>query len=557
MKTFLTVAVVSCSALIALPAQAFDTSDYRQNTYGAPNHYCDPARALGSNGAGTLGDPWTLEQAMQLAVAGDVVGILPGVGVALPAPNGVHIPAFGPTHSGTSTSRIVFVTKYAAVALPDVATNPGRTELRHAGTRATAAGQYENGNGGPTFGSYFQSYVTLDGFFVDMAHAQPKGDSGVLRVEEATGVHFRNFEVKGTTTNMQSNPVIYRPQNAMSTVLSNFRAYDFANDTSGSAVPQAALFSDQYGDHDVLIEHFDIRNTERGIFFKGATALPFNYGTVRYGVVSNVSSCFQFNALDPTSPTTVEYNLCYDVKWGGGIVLSSETLDAHNILIHHNTVARVNASDPNTQGGIYSRANGIGANVVVRDNVIDVDPGTFGHAVALGEIAGLPSVLDYNGYTKNGAAISWAWNGAQYGSLAAWQTATSRDAHSIVLASSPFVDRAGGNFRIANGHPAKTASSTSGEIGAFGGSEIVGVDVSPVGPAVDGGADASGPAPSDTGGVGGAADPSSATSGASGADDGGGGCSTSSKNPARGAVFVTMLAGLALVWKRARQERSR
>lgn len=538
-------AVASSAVLIALPARAFDTSDYRQNTYGAPTRYCDPTRALGTSGVGTLGDPWTLEQAMQLATAGDVVGVLPGVGVTLPAPNGVHIPAFGPTHSGTSTNRIVFVTKYAAVALANVGTNPARTELRHAGTRATAAGQFENGNGGPAFGSYFQSYVTFDGFFVDMAQAQPKGDSGVIRVEEATGVHFRNFEIKGTTTNMQSNPVIYRPQNAMSTVLSNFRAYDFINDTSGSDVPQAALFSDQYGDHDVLLEHFDIRNTERGIFFKGATALPFNYGTVRYGVVSDVSSCFQFNALDPTSPTTVEYNLCYDVNWGGGIVLSSETIDAHNILIHHNTVARVNASDPNTQGGIYSRANGIGANVVLRDNLIDIDSGTFGHVVALGEIAGLPSVLDYNGYTKNGAALSWAWNGAQYGNLTAWQAATARDAHSIVLATSPFVDRAGANFRIANGHPAKTASSTGGEIGAFGGNEIVGVDVSPVGPALDGGADPSDPAQSDGGATG--------TGGAAGAGDGGG-CGTSSKRPAHVAIFAVLFAALAVVRSRVRRK---
>src|SRR5262245_34763814 len=55
----------------------FDVSEYRQNTYGVPNLYCDPTRALSDDGVGTEEDAYNLAQCAQLPVAGDVVGILP------------------------------------------------------------------------------------------------------------------------------------------------------------------------------------------------------------------------------------------------------------------------------------------------------------------------------------------------------------------------------------------------------------------------------------------------------------------------------------------------
>jgi len=76
----------------ALPAAALDLSDYRQNTYGPPNHYCNPTRPLSSNGTGTLADPWNMSQCATQPVAGDVVGILPGVSVDLPTTNSAAFP---------------------------------------------------------------------------------------------------------------------------------------------------------------------------------------------------------------------------------------------------------------------------------------------------------------------------------------------------------------------------------------------------------------------------------------------------------------------------------
>lgn len=65
---------------------AFDFSEYRTPTHGAP-HYCNPTRALANNGAGTLGDPWNMVQCATQPVADNRVGILPvgaGTPVSLP-----------------------------------------------------------------------------------------------------------------------------------------------------------------------------------------------------------------------------------------------------------------------------------------------------------------------------------------------------------------------------------------------------------------------------------------------------------------------------------------
>jgi hypothetical protein len=478
MKRVLLLVLLIAGWQAAPVSAAFDPSEYRSNTYGPPTHYCDPTRALTSAGTGTLSNPWNLDQAMRLAVAGNVVGVLPGVSVRLPSTNNDNIPTFRSINSGTASNRIVFVTRFAAVALANVATNANRTQLRHDGTRAVATGGSETGTGSAMMGTYQTNYVTFDGFFIDMAEAQPKSDGGVIRAENSRGTHFRNFEIKGTRTNMGTNPVIYRPNGAWDTVLSNFRVYDFSNDTSNSDTPQRGLFSDQYGDQNFLIEHFEIRNTERGIFLKGTYNGTFNYGTIRYGIVSNVFECFRFNDLDPANVTTLEYSVCHDVIPGGigtGASLSSETSSARNILMHHLTIARMQ-STALINGGIYAR-RGMSTNVQIRDNLVDLDNGPYGHGIAFAEITTMPAVLNYNAYYKNGANVTFAFNNVEYRTLSSWQSATGRDANSRILTSSPFVDRAGGNFRVAPGHPAMTASSTGGQLGAYAGPQTPGVDL--------------------------------------------------------------------------------
>jgi len=480
MKRFFKFILISTFVVSALPALAFDPSDYRQNTYGPPNHYCDPTRSLTNNGTGTVGDPWNMSQCATQPVAGDVVGVLPGVSVRIPTTNNDNFPAFNPSNSGTSTNRIVYVTKYAAVALAGVETNANRTELRHNGSMPTIVNGVGSGTGCAMYGSNGRNYITFDGFYTDMAQAYMKEDSGVIRAENATGIHFRNFVIKGANLTVASNAILYRPQNTVDIVLSNFKAYDFHNNGTGSNTPQPAAFSDQYGDRNFLIEHFEISNGDNGPFLKGTAPsnVNYNYGTIRYGIIRNMTAgCLRFNDFDAANLTTVHHILCYD--YGAyGMALSSETTDPRNVLFHHNTFARGNSTNINQHGPVYIKNAASMSNVTIRDSIFDLDNGTYGNMVDGGENPAPRPTMNYNVYTKNGGATNWSHNGANYTTIAAWRTAVSptQEANSFVSTTPLFTNRNGADFTIASGHAALTASSTGGQLGAYEGGVIVGVD---------------------------------------------------------------------------------
>lgn len=477
----------------AAAGSSFDTTEYRQNTYGAPTHFCDPNLSVASpSGSGTFGDPWNLTRAKTDAVAGNVVGFFPAATPAVMASTqDGGIPAFDPTNSGTVGNRIVFVTKYAAIALNNLWSNSLRTELRHDGTHAVGAG----GTGCAVLGSDGAAYITFDGFALDSAQAEPKQDSGVIRAA-ATGIHFRNFEIKGHAMEMDTNAVLWRPNGAVDGVLHNFRAYDFTN--TGS---QRGLFSDHYDDTNFLVEHFHIYNTQRGLFIKGSNeGGPDNYGTIRYGIVSGVEIGFMFDFLRAGAFHTYLHNcIAYDIT-RFGIGLKSQTQVSTNFTAHHVTVARYDAghADSDGYGALENEGQGIndgGGNVHFRDILVDMNAtGTLGRAWAFCvntciQDPSTPATMDYIRYYKQGNAISWQYwpgPGGIYTTFSAWQTAiqaaggSGMEANSGVLSSGPFVDRANADFRISDGHEAKTQSSTSGEIGAYG--ELpAGVTVGPYG----------------------------------------------------------------------------
>ena len=227
-----------------------DTSAYRQNTYGAPDHYCDPTRSLASSGTGTLGDAWNLNQCQSEPVCGDVIGILPvgsGTPVQVSVPATYQEPAFLPTADCTLGNPLVYVTQTAAITLDrsTIATNQNRSELR---TNGTAESADVTGTGRAAYGCYSNDYIIYDGWFVDMAQAGINGDQGIITARNATGCEFRNFAIKGTTTDMDSNPIAWRPDNTVNTVLSNFAIWDFVNTPTGGGLNQEGYFADQYGD---------------------------------------------------------------------------------------------------------------------------------------------------------------------------------------------------------------------------------------------------------------------------------------------------------------------
>lgn len=473
MRRILPLMIILALGLYALPALAFDPSDYRQDTYGPPNHYCDPTRLLASNGAGTLGDPWNLTQCQTQPVAGDVVGLLPGVGT-LQATNDDQLIAFQPRRSGTSTNRIVYVTKYAAVALVNVATNPNRTEIRHNGLPET--NQQGSGTGGPLYGSNGQSYITYDGLFSDMAQARIHEDSGLIRVENATGIHVRNFVVKGTAERVWSNALIYRAQGTIGTVLSNFRAYDFTNSADFG---QPSVFCASYGDENFLIEHFEISNVGKGIFLKGpypTTPLYqyINYGVIRYGIVKNGIGGFRFGTVHPSHLVDVQYVLTYGNS-DYGLMFSNEIAGyRQNVRLNHVTVVG-GPTGSNQYGGIYIKPD-TGTGNRIENSIIDapIENNIFSEETNYSDF-----ISDYNGFSR--PSTPQFYLNTNITSLSGWRSSTSNDAHSVfynTTSTDIFVNRAGSDYRVVPGHPALTASSTGSQIGAYAGSETVGVDLS-------------------------------------------------------------------------------
>jgi hypothetical protein len=237
------------------------------------------------------------------------------------------------------------------------------------------------------------------------------------------------------------------------------------------------LFSDQYSDRNFLIEHFEISNTGLGIFTKGNVGGGNNYGTIRYGIIHNQAECMRFNALDATNTTTVHNNLCYNFDQAG-FDLSNETDPPQRITFHHNTVANGDATAPNFNGPFVIQNAASSNNVNIRDNIFDQTTGSNGVGLNAYEFSATFLTTNFNGYYRGGATTQWAYNGNVYSTISAWRTATGQEANSLVLSSTPFVNRAGGDFHVSTGHAAKTASSTGGEIGAYAGTLTVGVDLS-------------------------------------------------------------------------------
>ncbi len=463
---------------------AFDSSEYRQNTYGAPDYYCDPARSLASNGTGTLGDPWNLNQAMTNPVAGDVVGFLPGVGT-IAATDSDQVIAFQPTHSGTVNNRIVYVTKYAAVALgatpADVAANANRTEMRHDGTAETNL--QGSGTGGPLYGSSIGfDYITYDGFFTDMAYAHIHEDSGVIRVERCTGVHFKNFVVKGTAEQVWSNAMVYRANGSTDTVLSNFMVHDFTNT---SDFGQGSAFCASYGDENFIMEHFDIKNVGKGIYMKGpypttpGTETHWNNGIIRYGKVYDGTAGFRFGSVDATTFVDVHHVLTYG-NTDTGVVFSNELgTYRRNVRMDHMTVVGGSAG-ANQYGAFYLKAD-TGQGNRIENSIVDCRVGAGYNFFSEETNASFAAdfVTNYNGFSRNSADLANYQDTTDYTTIAGWRTASSNDANSAfynVTSSDIFNNRASNDYTIAAGHAALTADSAGGQIGAYEGGHVIGVD---------------------------------------------------------------------------------
>lgn len=461
------------------PAGDFDTTEYRQSTYGPPTHYCDPTKT--TNGAGTSGDPWQPSQAMANAVGGNVVGWLNGQTALLAHSTDTQTPTLNPANSGTAGNRIVHVTRYAAVALANVATNPLRTQLRHDAPGVVSTGpSSESGSGASMYGSEFANYITWDGFYVNVDEAEIASDTGCISIRECTGVHVRNFYVKSKALTCNTNAVIYRPNNCIDTVLHNGIIEDHSNVPPGL---QPGLASDQYGDQNYTIEYITVRNTTRGFYTKGSASggTTFNYGVMRYIVTHNCDMGFGINAWDPASGHVQVFHHCLVYDYASvGFMIGTNHPTAENTLIHHCTVANGAATGGGANGALYIKGattSFVPSTFTIRDCLFDWANASAGRACEGGEYNGTTfPTMDFNRYFRVGAGVTWTMGGTTATTMAQWRTALgggAQELNSNTLASDPFTSRATDDYTLATA-ALLTADSAGGQLGCFEGTETPG-----------------------------------------------------------------------------------
>ncbi|MCG7904619.1 MAG: right-handed parallel beta-helix repeat-containing protein [Candidatus Thiodiazotropha weberae] len=150
-------------------------------------HYVT-ASATGS-GDGSQGSPWTIDQALANAVAGNQIQVGPGVYQKATTADKWTI-AFAPTNNGTSGNEIVFFAENRAI---DTAVTANRSKFT---TDATTGAD----NGCPVIGgSNGDSYIIWDGIWVDETDAVPKADTGATVLHQCDHVQILGCVLDGTT----------------------------------------------------------------------------------------------------------------------------------------------------------------------------------------------------------------------------------------------------------------------------------------------------------------------------------------------------------------------
>jgi hypothetical protein len=428
------------------------------------------ATATGS-GNGTDQAPWTLEQACELAVAGDIVGVFAGEYVSsrdyVTDPNDAlrrGRPCFAPRNSGTEQQPIIFVAQNLA-ALVDT----GYSEL------VTGAPQGDPNNGWPVFGTDFTSgleadYVHWIGFYTDGLREDncTYNDCGYATLRRTVGSRVEYCRIKGRVQPPHTNNYSgIRAETATNVILNNNVITDIGNSTAGQGV--CLFFVDGYE-----IKHNTIDGVGQCIQLNGVSFTSPTYGEVSYNYFTNAGTGVKGGGHieGPNGELTrIHHNLMVDCDMWMEMTKYGQNSFYSSVQCYNNTTVNADfwaagfymstgpewfqPGDPYGDNDYYN-------NIHYNHNGVVGYNGTTDGVVPLEFLAGYAR-WDYNcyaQYTKFGG-------GKATGTFADWQ-ALGADLNSLDESGDPgFVDAAGGDYRLDSGSVCIGTGRDGANMGAF------------------------------------------------------------------------------------------
>lgn len=416
-------------------------------------------------GDGSRSSPWTLQQAMSQAVAGDVVGIEAGTYVGTSqAGNDTekrYTPAFYPRNSGTSSNYITFVAQY-----PATGSGP-YSDIRSGATEDSTAA--DSSGGWPAFGTRSCNYIHFIGLYSnggDYNNMQTR-DAAPCSMWWTTGSIVEHCRVLGGLNVYNDGTRNYsavRMEHNYDVVIRDSIFEDFGPTEGNSA---AVIF---YSARNYLIEHNTIRNCTFGLQYKGGGQVDELYGATQFNLIEDCYDAMHTHAITDgpqgqrctwTQNLMIDCDSFFYCTSGGAAATTLNDADVTN-----NTF--VNGND--SLAMFFWNVMGSSKTNIFKNNIYSgINHYTGGYGGTVGTIAN-QAEHDYN-CIHNVAAefIKYPTTTA----LSTWQNQYTEDVNSIT--SDPqFVG--GGDYRLQAGSPCRTASSIGGPQGCYiTGDEVIGV----------------------------------------------------------------------------------
>jgi len=405
-------------------------------------------------GNGSDANPWTIAQAMALAVAGDVVGIRAGTYTGTQtAPNDGakrYSPAFMPANSGTESSPIYFVAENFAAL-----TSTNRTELR--------SGATVMGNGWPAFGALTKSHIWWYGIYTDegSANNMPREDSAPVTFWSCNGGGVRYCDIRGIDVTYADNHSGVRLENTTNFKVLDNKIFNFRLNSGASTVNQAGILT--YGCNNCEIGYNDIDLCGNNIFWKAGT--PQFGMTAHHNIFRRGQDAFRIQLLTDTVRNAIYQNLFID--YGTSAIYFSQTAAPNDMPLNLKIVNNLFYNRTDSGGGIgtfrYDKSayttssNEVRNNIVAGNNSGTIISSDFNTAVEV--------VLGFVQHQRNCYQNFSTFGGSDSGNgtlrsltTGQWQGTYAQDA-GAVFANPLLVNPASGDYKLQAGSPCLNAGT--------------------------------------------------------------------------------------------------